>query len=92
MLRELLDLPASSNASNDSRPNLRDLYPVLVALQTAHLSRLLAALEPFLGLGVGVTPSGDDLIAGGDAHVANACATRSNIMLSLGANQWLGKH
>ena len=65
LLAMLLDLPNQlSNGENLKIDTTHALKRLQQAIGSCQASQVIMALEPFLGFGVGLTPSGDDLVIG----------------------------
>lgn len=64
LLSVLLDLPAPGDGFDEPVFSLSEVEILRTALKSRDVKRILAALEWFLGRGPGLTPAGDDLVAG----------------------------
>jgi hypothetical protein len=64
LLGDLVRRPHGGEAESFATPQAPQAQPILRGLRSGVPESLLSALTPFLGVGRGLTPSGDDLIVG----------------------------
>jgi hypothetical protein len=64
VLKDLLDIEMDGLPLSPKTFERGDCFRLLHLLKTADVDEILSALTPFLGLGAGLTPAGDDMILG----------------------------